>query len=134
MKNEHSFRLITIGTLLAAALTASAQPAATGAGDEQTTSAAQSGAPTIEQQMKFLTEKLELTGDQQSKIEPIVREMDEAVHKVMQDESMCRYERQDHAKESRYRADREIRKLLGDDQKQKLDQLESEPHAELHGE
>jgi hypothetical protein len=134
MKNKHSFRLITTGTLLAAALTASAQPAATGTGDGQNQGAAQSGAPAIEQQMKMLTERLELTGGQQAKIKPILREMDEAVHQVMQDESMSRYERQDHARALRYRADREIRKLLSDDQKQKLDQLESEPHSELHGE
>jgi Spy/CpxP family protein refolding chaperone len=134
MKNKHSFRLITTGTLLVTALTASAQPAATGAGDGQNQGASQSGTPTIEQQMKMLTERLELTGDQQAKIKPIVREMDDTVHKIMQDESMSRYERLDHARDSRYRADRKIRKLLSDDQKQKLDQLESEPHSELHGE
>jgi hypothetical protein len=60
--------------------------------------------------------------------------MDDTVHKIMQDESMSRYERQDRAKALRFRADREIRKLLSDDQRQKLDQLESEPHPELHGE
>jgi Spy/CpxP family protein refolding chaperone len=134
MKNKHSFCLITAGTLLAAALTVSAQPAVTGNGDGQNQATAQGGAPAIEQQMKLLTERLELTGDQQAKIKPIVQEMDDTVHKIMQDESMSRYERQDRAKALRFRADREIRKLLSDDQKQKLDQLESESHPELHGE
>jgi Spy/CpxP family protein refolding chaperone len=134
MKNKHPFRLITTGTLLAIALAMFAQPIAVRAGDEQNQGAAPGGAPTLEQQMKLLTDRLELTGDQQEKVERIVREMDDAAHKIMQDESMSRPERQDHARDARYRADREIRAILSDDQKQKLDQLESEPHAELHGE
>jgi Spy/CpxP family protein refolding chaperone len=134
MKNKHPFRLFATGTLLALALASSAQPIAARAGDGQNQDAAPGGAPTIEQQMKLLTDRLELTGDQQDKVKRIVREMDDAVHKFMEDESMSRPERRDHARDSRYRADREIRKLLSDDQKQKLDQLESEPHAELHGE
>jgi len=31
------------------------------------------------------------------------------------------------------KADKKIREILNDDQKKKLDQLEQEPHPELHG-
>jgi len=33
----------------------------------------------------------------------------------------------------REKADKRIREILNDDQKKKLDQLEQEPHPELHG-
>ena len=46
---------------------------------------------------------------------------------------MSRDERMDNVRASRYKADRQVRKILNDDQKKKLDQLEQEPHPELHG-
>jgi hypothetical protein len=51
----------------------------------------------------------------------------------MQDESMSRDERLDNVRACRYKADRELRKMLSDEQKQKLDQLEQEMHPGLHG-
>ena len=38
-----------------------------------------------------------------------------------------------HRPASREKADKKIREILNDDQKKKLDQLEQEPHSELHG-
>jgi hypothetical protein len=46
---------------------------------------------------------------------------------------MSREERLDHVGASREKADKKIREILNDDQKKKLDQLEYEPHPELHG-
>jgi Spy/CpxP family protein refolding chaperone len=129
MKNRYSFRLLTIGTMLIVALTAPAQQTSAGPGG-----ALQDGAPKVEPQLKTLTNKLDLTGDQQARIKPILQELRDATQKVMKDESMSRDERLDHVKTSRYRADKQIREILSDDQRIKLDQLESEPHPELHGE
>jgi Spy/CpxP family protein refolding chaperone len=137
MKNRYSFRLLTIGTMLIASLTAPAQQTATGPGgadnDGHAQRASQDGAPKVEPQLKMLTEKLDLTGDQQTRVKPILQELHDATQRVMKDESMSRDERLDHVKTSRYRADRQIREILNDDQKKKLDQVESEPHPELHG-
>jgi hypothetical protein len=33
----------------------------------------------------------------------------------------------------RYNADKQIREVLSEDQKKKLDQFEQEPHPEMHG-
>jgi Spy/CpxP family protein refolding chaperone len=90
------------------------------------------GAATVEKQLKVLTEKLDLTDDQQAKVQTIVQELHEATQKLVQNESMSRQERLDNVRACRYKADKEIREILNDDQKKKLDQLEQEPHSELH--
>ncbi len=46
---------------------------------------------------------------------------------------MSREERLGHVRAWREKADKKIREILNDDQKKKLDQLEQEPHSELHG-
>jgi hypothetical protein len=91
------------------------------------------GVPPVDPQLKLLTEKLELTADQQDKLKPILQEMHDTTLRLVQDESMSRDERMGGIRAARYAADKKIRVVLSDDQKSKLDQLEAEPHPELHG-
>src|SRR5580765_6955841 len=130
-------RLLVIGTMFsfALALTAVAQQAATRA-DAPTSGAPATGhpgVPTAEGQLNFLATKLDLTADQQEKIKPTLQELHDATVKLVQDENMSRDERMSKVRDSRYAADKKIRAILNDDQKKKLDQLEQEPHSELHG-
>lgn len=121
-------RLLAIGAVAMFALTVVAQ--------QTTSSNAQGGSggvPAVQNYLKLLTEKLDLNADQQAKVKPILQEMHDATQKFVQDESMSRDERMDNVRACRYKADREIRKILNDEQKKKLDQLEQEPHPELHG-
>ena len=131
------FRYLAIGTMLAFALTAPAQQTAAGPGgsdkDKHGPRAAQNGVPIIEQQLKALTGKLNLTGDQQARIKPILRELHDATQKIVQDKSLSREERLDKARPHFYQADKQMREILSDDQKKKLDQYEQEPHPEMHG-
>ena len=124
-------RLIAIGIMLMFALTTVAQQTAPG-GPAKGVSG-DSGVPTVETHLKLLTEKLDLTGDQQAKIKPILQEMQDATQKLMQDESLSREDRMGKVRACREKADKKAREILNDDQKKKLDQLESEPHPELHG-
>jgi len=128
------FRLLGIGTMLIVALTAPAQQTATGPGgtnkDER---GVQGGVPTVEQQLKVLTEKLDLTGDQQARIKPILQELHGATQKLMQHKSLSREERLAKVRPQRYKADKQIREILTDDQKRKLDQYLQGPHPEMHG-
>jgi protein CpxP len=122
-------RLLAIGTVVMFGFTVVAQ---------QTTASSNAhggsgGVPAVQNHMTLLTEKLDLTSDQQAKVKPILQEMHDATEKFLQDESMSRDERMDNVRACRYKADREIRKVLNDEQKKKLDQLEQEQHAELHG-
>jgi Spy/CpxP family protein refolding chaperone len=119
-------RLVAIGAVWIFALTAVAQQAAksSDAHDERNSSM-----PPVEKHLKMLTEKLDLTGEQQPKIKPILQEMQDCSQKFMQDESMSPDERRDNVKACRYRADKEVRKILSNEQKKRLDQLEEEPHS-----
>jgi hypothetical protein len=121
-------RLLAIGAVLGFTLTAAAQQPATGA-DTQV----EGGVPSAEVQLKMLTERLDLTGDQQARIKSILADLQAASQKFIQDESMSRDERMDNVRAWRHKTDRRIREQLNDDQKKKLDQLEQEPHPELHG-
>ena len=128
-------RIFAIGTILMFALTVVAQQTATST-DSPAKNAPGGGSasvPTIEGQLKFLATGLDLTGDQQEKIKPILRELHSATVKIVQDESLSREESLIKVRELRYAADKKIRTILNDDQKQKLDQLEQGPHPELHG-
>jgi hypothetical protein len=115
-------RLLAVGTILMFALTTVAQQATPSA-----------SVPAAEGQLKFLAAKLDLTSGQQEKIKPILQELHDATVKLVHDENMSREERLDKVKDSRFAADKKIRAILNDDQKQKLDELEHEPHPELHG-
>jgi Spy/CpxP family protein refolding chaperone len=137
MINRYSFRLLTIGTMLIVALTAPAQQTATGPGatdkDEHGQRPTQGGVPTVGQMMKVLTEKLALTGDQQARITPILQKLHDTQQKLVEDKSLSREERLAKVRPERYKADKQIREILTDDQKRKLDQYLQGPHPEMHG-
>ena len=122
-------RLLALATILMLALTTVAQQATTTSNGHS----GSDGVSAVEAHLKLLTEKLDLTSDQQAKAKPILQEMQDATEKFMLDESMSRDERMDNVRACRYKADRAMRKMLSDEQKKKLDQLEEEmPHG-LHG-
>ena len=89
--------------------------------------------PTAQEQLKVLTERLDLTSDQQAKIKPILQDLHDATVKIIADKSLSREERLAKIKPRRYETDKRIRAFLNDDQKKKLDQFEQEPHPEMHG-
>ncbi len=116
------------------AMSAVGQQATTRAGGSTKSAASQQTlAPTAQEQLTFLTAKLALTGEQQDKVKPILRELHDATVKLVHDETLSREERLGKIKDSHYTADKKIRLILNDDQKKNLDQVEQEPHPELHG-
>ena len=127
------FRVLAIGTMLLFALATTAQQATTSASTKGASAGEHAAVPTAESQLTFLTAKLDLTGDQQTRIKPILQELHDTTVKLVQDQSLSGEERLSKVREARYAADNKIRTLLNDDQKKKLDQLEQEPHPELHG-
>jgi Spy/CpxP family protein refolding chaperone len=124
--NRRSFALATL--LLLAVPAFPQQPAAdTG----PVTDAA--GVPTVEAQMKLLSTRLDLTQDQQTQVQPILQDLHDATVTSIHNESISPQERMTNIHAERMRADKRIRDVLSDDQKKKLDQVEQEPHPELHG-
>lgn len=124
-------RLLATGAALMFALTAAARTIPNQ--DQQNQQSAQAGATAADQHLKMLTEKLDLTSDQQAKAIPMIQEMLDNRHKIMQDGSMSPQERHDQLKALHEKADKDLREMLTDDQKKKLDQLEQERHPESHG-
>ncbi len=128
-------RLLPLGTILVFVLTAHAQQVTTSA-DRSTKTVSggeHAGVPTIETQLKVLTEKLALTADQQDKIKPILRDLHDATERLMRDTSLSREERLAKVRPERNKADERIRADLNEEQKKKLDEYEQGPHSEMHG-
>jgi hypothetical protein len=94
---------------------------------------AQQGVPAADDQLAFLTSKLGLTVAQQNKIKPALQQLHDVSVQLVDDSSLSREDRLDKVKPYRMAVDKKLRAVLTDDQKQKLDQLEQEPHPELHG-
>jgi len=98
------------------ALTARPQQTATRPGgtdtDEHGQSATQDDVPTVRQMLKVLTEKLDLTGDQQSRIKPILQKLHDTQQKLAQDKRLSRDERLAKVRPQRCNADKQIRNIL----------------------
>ncbi len=89
--------------------------------------------PDVGDQLKVLTQKLDLSVDQQPKVKTILQELHDASLKLMQGESTSHEELLSKVRPLRMNADKKMREILSDDQKQKLDQYLQGPHAEMHG-
>jgi hypothetical protein len=123
---------LAMGTLLAAALALPAQQAVNATGDNAQKPAASQLSP-VDEHMKMLSARLELTTEQQSRLRPIVAEMIDTMAKLKADPNLTEEDRAAGIKQCFDKTDREARVYLSDDQKKKLDQLESEMHGEPHG-
>jgi Spy/CpxP family protein refolding chaperone len=117
-------RSLAIGAMLMFALMAVAQQATTA-------NSAKRDVPAVEEHMRLLTAKLDLTADQETKMKPMIREMHDATEKVVDDASLSREERRARIRVIRSKADRDVREVLNDEQKKKLDQMEQES-PEMH--
>jgi Spy/CpxP family protein refolding chaperone len=128
-------RAIALATLLTLTLTVAAQqgnasssgPAKASPGGDR------ADVPAAEVQLKFLAEKLELNSEQQQQMKPILQELHDTTMKLVQDHSLPHQEYVSKLRDARYGADKKIRAILTDEQKNKLDQVEQGPHPELHG-
>jgi Spy/CpxP family protein refolding chaperone len=108
--------LIAAGTAMMFTLTAAAQQS-----PNASDSPGRGGVPTVEEQLKVLSEKLDLTRDQRAKIQPFLQELHKATERIVEDKSLSHEERLAQVRPWRYEADKKIRAVLNDDQKRKLD-------------
>jgi Spy/CpxP family protein refolding chaperone len=119
-------RVFAIGSVLMFALALLAHQ--TGA----VQSAHHHGMPSAEDHLKVLSEKLNLTSDQQTKIRPVLQELHDSAQKLMQDQSLSQEERRARHKAHMEIADKKVRDVLNEDQTKKLDELEQESHVDSH--
>jgi Spy/CpxP family protein refolding chaperone len=126
-------RYVALGTVLAVALAGGLA-----AGAQQSAPASDSGAastqahvPSVDQQMKVLTEKLNLTADQQEKLRPILQRMHEVVERAVNDPSLSHEQREDMVRPEHTKAHEQAMQILNEDQKQKLAAYMQGPHPEM---
>lgn len=121
-------RMFAIGVVWMLALTPLTQKAAV-AQDKM----AAVHVPSAEEQMQLFKVRLELTAEQQEKIKPVLAELEYATQKLVEDKSLSHEEQMKYLWSWRMGTDRAMRAMLNEEQKKKLDQVEQEPHPELHG-
>lgn len=89
--------------------------------------------PDVDQHLKVLSEKLDLSAEQQEKARPILKAMQDSMQKSMDDKSLT--PDQMHAKMHAdfIKADNELRAFLSEEQKTKLDEMEKQMHHPKSG-
>lgn len=115
------FRLLAIAAILMVAFAALAQQPATHASEA-------SPSAKVDGHLQMLSQKLDLTADQQEKLRPVLQQLFEGQQKIVEDTSLSSEQRQQQMKALHEKADKEARQFLNDDQKKKLDELERQPH------
>ena len=87
----------------------------------------------VDQHLKMLAEKLDLSDDQQEKARPILQEMHDDSEKVMDNKSLSHDEAMARMHPIFMKADKALREFLTDAQKTKLDEMEQQMHPQMHG-
>jgi len=133
----YRYHSLAFGTLLIFALNVPAQQTASAPGtaekSEQGKPSMQDDVPAVDPQLKFLAATLDLTDEQQATIKPILQGVYDATVKISQDQSLSREERLARVRPFRMKAHDQIREILNDEQKKKLEQYMQGPHSEMHG-
>jgi Spy/CpxP family protein refolding chaperone len=124
------FRCLALGILLTLSMLASSQQTAAGPDKGH----GEVGPATdLDQHMQMLTERLNLTADQQTEIKPILKRFLDDRQKYMQDQSLSKEERDAKISALHAKADKQARTILSDEQKKKLDELEIQSHGAATG-
>ena len=110
--------------MLAVGAFAQQNPPAQGGGDDQ--GRPRRGMPSVDDQVKTLTEKLSLTDDQQTKVKAILEDGRSQTTKIFQDDSMSREDKMAKIRTLREAGNTKIREVLTDDQKKKFDDMQKE--------
>ncbi|HEY3930149.1 MAG TPA: hypothetical protein VGL89_17385 [Candidatus Koribacter sp.] len=112
-------RKIAITTMLIFAMAAAAQ--------QMTTKM-----PSVDEHLKVLSAKLDLTADQQAKIRPILEEIQASAEKVMEDPNLTADARHEKLRALHVKAAKEAREYLSTEQQEKMDAMMQEPHPDAH--
>ena len=124
--------MLAVSSVFLLALSAVAQQTATSPDTHKAASAAPAPpeVPEVEQHLKMLSEKLDLTADQQAKARPILQQMHDGSQKLHDDPTLTPEQRQAAMHPLFMKADQQMREFLTDDQKKKLDGMEAQMHRE----
>ncbi len=84
------------------------------------------GMPSVDDQVKHLTKKLNLSSDQQAKLKPILEDQRKQMEAVHNDSSLSREDRMSKMQGLRKSSDDQIRSVLSEDQQKNFDKMRAE--------
>jgi len=125
-----AFRFVLLIAALGVTLAAFAQSTGTGQGPYGGERRGRTGGqgdrnrqpPSVDDQVKRFTRRLNLNAEQQQKLRPILQDRMDQVQKLRDDSGMSRQERRAKFIEIQQSASQKIRDLLNDEQKKKFDE------------
>ena len=82
--------------------------------------------PTVDDQLKHLSKKLNLSDDQQAKLKPILEDQRKQMDGIRNDSSLSREDRFSKMQELRQSSDTQIKSVLNDDQQKNFDKMREE--------
>lgn len=89
--------------------------------------------PSVDEQVKRLSDRLNLTSDQQSKIKPILEDQRTQMEAVRNDSSLSREDRMAKMRTIRQSSTAKVRDTLNDDQKKQYDAMQQEMRERRRG-
>jgi septal ring factor EnvC (AmiA/AmiB activator) len=87
--------------------------------------------PSVDDQIKHLTNKLSLSDDQQAKLKPILEEQRKQMEQIHSDSSLSREDRFSKMQELRQNADTQIKSVLNEDQQKNFDKMREEQRSRM---
>jgi protein CpxP len=91
------------------------------------------GMPTVDDQVKHLTKKLNLSADQQTKVKPILEDQRNQMEQIRSDSSLSREDRFSKMQSIHENANTQIKATLNEDQQKKFDEMQKEQHDRMKG-
>jgi septal ring factor EnvC (AmiA/AmiB activator) len=82
--------------------------------------------PSVDDQVKHMTKKLNLSNDQQAKLKPILEDQRKQMEQIRNDSSLSREDRFSKMKSVHENSASQIKALLNEDQQQKFDKMQAE--------
>lgn len=131
MKHVRTFALLALFLLGAAALAQQNPPPQPPVGGGDQPQGQRRGMPSVDDQLKMMTDKLGLTTDQQAKIKPILEDQRTQAQAVMKDDSLSQDDKRTKMRSLRESTNSKVSDLLTDDQKKKYTEWQQEMHDRM---
>jgi protein CpxP len=87
--------------------------------------------PSVDDQVKHLSKKLNLSADQQAKLKPILEDQRTQMEAIHNDSSLSREDRFSKMQSLRENSDTQIKSLLNDDQQKNFDKMREEQKSRM---
>jgi Spy/CpxP family protein refolding chaperone len=87
--------------------------------------------PSVDDQIKHLTKKLNLSDDQQAKLKPILEDQRKQMDTIHNDSSLSREDRFSKMQELRQNSDTQIKSVLNEDQQKNFDKMREEQRGRM---